>query len=155
MIVFVSADEDTELPSIEEIAESRFILDNPDGIIVSPPGLGLVEQFERELRTDLTKIKLEELCEVLPKTIQEDLQLAKEVDMKTEDNQVHLKITDSIYKALYRKADLQSVRFLGSPLESAIACAIAKSTGKPVTIQESNISPDAEAVEVNYRIVEG
>jgi len=155
MIVFISADEETKLPSIEEIAKSRFILDNPNGIIISPPGLGLVDQFERELRTNLTKINLEELCEVLPKTIQEDLQLAKEVVMESEENQVHLKITDSIYKALYHEADLQSVRFLGSPLESAIACAIAKSTGKPVTIQESNISQDAEAIEVTYRTVEG
>jgi len=128
--------------------------DNPNGIIISPPGLGLVDQFERELRMNLSKINLEDLCEILPKTIQEDLQLVKEVDMKAEGNLVHLKITDSIYKSLYREADLQSVRFLGSPLESAIACVIAKSTGKPVTIQESRIESDTDAIEITYYIKE-
>lgn len=154
-IVFISANEETELPQLEEIAKSRFILEKTNGIIISPPGLGLVEQFEKELRTILTKINLEDLCEVLPKTIQEDLQLAKEVDMEAEGNLVHLKITDSIYKALYREADLQSVHFLGSPLESAIACAIAKSTGKPVTIQESRTDPNTDTIEVTYLIREG
>jgi hypothetical protein len=153
-IVFISANEETELPSIEEIAKSRFMLDNHNGIIISPPGLGLVEQFEKELRTSLTKINLEELCEVLPKIILEDLQLAKEVDIKVEGNLVHLKITNSIYKALHREVDLQSVHFLGSPLESAIACAIAQSTGKPVTIQKSMTDPNIDTIEVNYLIRE-
>jgi len=153
-IVFISANEETELPSIEEIAKSRFKLDDPNGIIISPPGLGLVEQFEKELRASFTKINLEDLCEILPKIILEDLQLAKDIEMEAEDNQVQLKITDSIYKALYHEADLESVHFLGSPIESAIACAIAKSTGKPVTIQESKIDSETDAIEVTYHIRE-
>jgi len=155
MIVFVSANDETDLPSIEEIAESRFMLENPKGMIVTPPGLGLVEQFEKELRGNLTKIDLEDLCEVLPKIILEDLQLAEEVVMEAEENQVQLTITDSIYKALYYEADLQSVHFLGSPLVSAIACAIAITTGKTVTIQESKMDLDIETIDVSYRIIEG
>lgn len=154
-IVFISANENTELPSIEDIAQSRFLLEDPRGVIVTPPGQGLLEQFEKELRVNLTNIDLEDLCEIIPKIILEDLQLAREVVMEAEENLVHLKIIGSIYQALYYEADLQSVRFLGSPLESAIACAIAKTTGKTVTIQESKINPDTEAIEVSYRIIEG
>ena len=92
MIVFISANGEAELPSIEEIAESRFLLEDPKGIIVTPPGQGLVEQFEKELRQNFTTISLEDLYEILSEIIAEDLQLAKEVAMETEDNRVHLKI---------------------------------------------------------------
>ena len=154
MIVFISANGEAELPSIEEIAESRFLLEDPKGMIVTPPGQGLLEQFEKELRANFTTIGLEDLYEILPKIIAEDLQLAKEVTMETEENLIHLKIVGSIYKALCYEADLQSVRFLGSPLVSAVACALAKTTGKPVTIHETEINPETETIEVSYRIIE-
>jgi len=155
MIVFISANDDTELPSIEEIAESKFIIEKPKGVIVAPPGQGLAEKFERELNTKFTNINLQDLCEVLPKIILEDLQLAREMVMEAEENRVQLKITDSIYKSLYQEADLKSVRFLGTPLESAIACAIAKSTGKPVFIQDSKFDSETDIIEISYIIREG
>lgn len=156
MIVFISADSGPGMPSIEEMAKSGFLLENPKGICVAPPGLGLLTQFEKELRTDITKINLNELCETLPPIILENFQLAKEIEMKTEKNQVHLKIFDSIYTNLYgREQNLKSVHFLGSPLISAIACAIAKTTGKIVTIHQDNVSPDGQTIEAWLRFVEG
>ncbi|MDH5483405.1 MAG: hypothetical protein OEY22_11115, partial [Candidatus Bathyarchaeota archaeon] len=140
MIVFISADSDASTPSIEEMAKSRFLLENPKGISVAPPGLGLLTQLEKELRRDITKLELTELCESLPQLILENLQLAKEIEMKPEKNQVYLRIFDSVYKNLYsREENLKSVHFLGCPLVSAIACAIAKTTAKIVTIHRDKI----------------
>lgn len=156
MIVFISADSGTSMPSIEEMAESRFLLENPKGICVAPPGLGLLTRFEKELRTDITKIALSELCESLPQLILENFQLAKEIEMKLQENQIYLKVFDSIYKNLYAaEENLKSAHFLGCPLVSAIACAIAKNTGKIVMIQEDNVSPDAQIIEVWYHILQG
>jgi hypothetical protein len=156
MIVFISADSGPDMPSIEEMAKSGFLLENPKGICVAPPGLGLLTQFEKELRTDITKLDLNELCETLPPIILENFQLAKEIEMKTEKNQVHLKIFDSIYTNLYgREQNLNSVHFLGCPLISAITCAIAKTTGKIVTIYRDNVSPDGQTIEAWLRFVEG
>jgi hypothetical protein len=156
MVVFISAGSDVDMPSIEEMVRSRFLLENPKGICVTPPGLGLLTQFEKELKTDITKLELEELCEILPQLILENFQLAKEIKMKTERNQVHLKILDSAYKNLYsREENLKSVHFLGCPLVSAIACAIAKTTGKIVTLYRDRISPDGQVIEVLYRFLEG
>jgi hypothetical protein len=156
MIVFISADSGPGMPSIEEMAKSGFLLENPKGICVAPPGLGLLTQFEKELRTDITKLDLKELCETLPPIILENFQLAKEIEMKTEKNQVHLKIFDSIYTNLYgREQNLKSVHFLGCPLISAITCAIAKTTGKIVTIHQDNVSPDGQTIEAWLRFVEG
>lgn len=156
MIVFISADSGPGMPSIEEMAKSGFLLENPKGICVAPPGLGLLTQFEKELRTDITKLDLKELCETLPPIILENFQLAKEIEMKTEKNQVHLKIFDSIYTNLYgREQNLKSVHFLGCPLISAITCAIAKTTGKIVTIYRDNVSPDGQTIEAWLHFVEG
>jgi hypothetical protein len=156
MIVFITADSGPSMPSIEEIARSRFLLENPKGICIAPPGLGLLAQFEKELKTDITKLELGELCETLPQVILESFQLAKEIEMGTKRNQVHLKISDSAYKNLYsREEKLESVHFLGCPLVSAIACLIAKTTGKIVTLHRDRISPDGQIIEVLYRFLEG
>ena len=156
MIVFISADSSAGMPTIEEMAKGRFLLENPKGICVAPPGSGLLTQFEKELRVDITKIDLSELCASLPQLILENFQLVKEIEMKPEENQVHLKIFDSIYKNLYSEEEnLKSVHFLGCPLVSAIACSIAKTTGKIVTIHKDRISPDGQTIEVWYRFIEG
>jgi len=154
-VVFISADIGG-MPSIEELAKSKFFLQNPNGICIAPPGLGLLTRFEKELRKDFTKFQLNELCESLPPVIIEGLQLAKEMEMKVEDNQVYVKMLDSIYKSLYvTEENLESVHSLGCPLTSAIACAVAKATGKIVTIQRDSVSLDGQIIEVWYNFVEG
>ena len=156
MKVFISADKGSSIPSIEEMAKNKFLLKNPKGICVAPPGLGLLTQIERELRKDLTKLDLNSLCENLPKVLTEDLQVAKEMEIKTEENGVYIKISDSTYSDLYSKErNLKSVHLLGCPLISAIICATAKATGKIVTIDKDKFSPDNKTVEVWCRFIGG
>jgi hypothetical protein len=151
-VVFISAGEGG-MPSIEELAKSKFMLENPNGICVAPPGLGLLEQFERELKKDLAKLKLTELSETLPPLIVENLGLAKEMEINVKDNHVYIKILDSTYKNLYAaEENLKSIHTLGCPLISAIACALAKASGKTVTIQGIKVSPDKQTTEVWYRM---
>jgi len=153
-VVFISAGEGG-MPSIEELAKSKFMLENPNGICVAPPGLGLLEQFERELKKDLAKLKLTDLRENLPPLIVESLGLAKEMDINVKDNHVYIKIFDSIYKSLFAaEENLKSVHLLGCPLISAIACALAKTSGKTVTIQGIKVSDDGKTTEVWCRIME-
>lgn len=154
-VVFISADT-SGVPSIEELAKSKFLLKNPNGICVAPPGLGLLTQFERELRKDLAKLQLNELCESLPPIIVEGFQLAKGMEMKLEDNLVYIKMVDSAYKRLYNaEENLKSIHSLGCPIISAVACAIAKATGKMVTIQRYNISSNGQTIEFWYGFMEG
>lgn len=154
MIVFISADTDTTMPSMEELAESRFLLKNPKGICVVPPGLNLLAQFEKELETDISKLQLGGLCENLPHLIRDNFKLAKEIQMDLQEKEVQLRVYDSIYKKLYLgQENLKSVHLLGCPLVSALACAIAKATGKIVIIDKDRISPDAETIEVWYNII--
>jgi hypothetical protein len=154
-IIFLSQEDKQIAPSIEEMATSRFVTKNPKGIILIPPGSSFMDQIEKLLRTDITKMNLEDLCVTLPQLILENFQLAKEIEMKTENTQIHLKTIDSIYKNLYRQNDLKSVQLLGDPLASAVACTIARATGKQVTIQNINVSPDTQTIETTFQLAEG
>lgn len=153
-VVFISAGADSSPPPIEEMATGKFMTQNPKGILVVPPGSGLMDQLEKSARTDFTKTSLEDLCAILPPAILENFHLAKEIEMKIENGQVQSKTTDSIYKSLYQDETLKSLKLLGCPLTSAVACAIAKATGKTVSLQKIDTSPDAKTVEVSYSIVE-
>ena len=154
-VVFISADTGG-MPSIEELAKSKFLLENPNGICVAPPGLGLLTRFEKEVRRDITKLQLDELCESLEPLIVGNLQLAKEMEMKVVDKQIYVRIFDSTYKSLYTtEENLKSIHSLGCPLVSAIACTLAKATGKMITIQRDSISPDGQTIEVWFQFVEG
>lgn len=152
IIVFVSADGSKGLPSIEEMAEGKFILRNPKGISITPPGMGLLSQFESELKIDPTRMDLQTLCETMPQLILENFQLAKEIEMKPENDQVNMKVKGSIFSSLYHENDLKSVYSLGCPLVSAIACAIAKVTGKVVTINSLRFDKKADTTEASYSI---
>jgi hypothetical protein len=154
-IVFISADANSGPPSVEEIASSKFMTKRPKGICITAPGSGLVDQFEKMLRTDLTKMNLEDLCASLPQIILENFQLAKEIEMKTEDHRVILKTSDSVFKNLYVEEGPRSVRLLGCPLVSAVASALGKTTGKATLIESINTSPDVQTIEVSYSFKEG
>jgi hypothetical protein len=153
MVVFVSAENESSMPSIQELAEGKFFLQNPKGVLVTPPGLGLLTQIEKKLNVDFTKIPLGEMCEVMPHYILNNFSLAREMEMTLEGNQLSLKLFDSIYKNLYYgENNLKSIGILGCPIVSAIACALAKASGKPVTIQKQNMALDGSVMQAVYRI---
>ncbi len=153
-VVFLPKDTDQVSPPIEEMATGKFMTKNPRGIIIIPPGSGYLDQIEKLFRTDITKMTLEDLCTTLPQIVLENFQLAKDIEMKTENNQIHLKTTDSIYRNLYDE-DLKTVKLLGDPLTSAIACTVAKTTGKQLTIETINITPDSQTLEATFQLIEG
>jgi hypothetical protein len=152
-LVFIPAEDKLGFPSIEEIAESKFLLKNPKGILVSPPGLGFLYQIENKLQTSLSKTNLNELSEILPRSILENLNVAEDIEMTVEGDHVELRITNSVYKDLYRaESRSKSVSILGCPIASAVACIVAKVTGKPVAIQTYKKSPDGLIVQIQYII---
>jgi hypothetical protein len=155
-VVFISAENESEMPPIEVIAKGKFTSENPKGLLLAPPGSGLLTQIEEKSNEDFTKVTLDELCMLLPHFILQNLNLAKEMEMEPNENQVYLRIFDSLYKNLYgSQANLKSVNLLGCPIVSAVACALAKTSGKTVTIQKQQVSPDGLTIEVWYRIVQG
>jgi hypothetical protein len=174
-VTFIPAEHSTEMEKVNEaedatadkflfenpkellvsIARDKFLIENPKGLLITSPGIGLLDKIEQKRNTDLTKIPPRELDEILPSLLNE-LYLAKEIVMTTNENNVTLHIQDSLYKNLYsQKYNLKSIKLIGCPIVSAVACAIAESTGKPTLIQKIKTTSDDKTITATFKIISG
>jgi hypothetical protein len=155
-IAFIPTQETAEMPAIDEIAKGKFKTDRPSGLLIMPPGLGLLSKLETKTRIDFTKTGLEELIDALPQLILDNLSIAKEIEMSQQEDLIRLTIKDSYYQQLYsRENNLRSIGFLGCPIASAVACALAKASGRPIAIQKIQISLEDSTTSVFYSIIQG
>ncbi|MHA1711245.1 MAG: hypothetical protein ACTSUS_04170 [Candidatus Freyarchaeota archaeon] len=155
-IVFIPSEKTVTIPPIEEVAKERVFLENPKGICLTPPGLALANLYEKELGKDFVKTDLNYLQNNLPKLFIEDLEIAEALEINTDDHVVHVKITGSIYQDICEEVrKLKNIcGSIGCPLCSSLACALARSTGKPVVIEKSELSTNGKVIETYYKILE-
>ena len=154
---YIPKQKNTKLPTPEQIQkqETQLIIENPQGILLTPPGAELTKLFEKTLETSFTKIDLQYLQQNMPKLFIEDLEIAQNFEIETENDKVRVKIENSTYKNLTKEAiNLSLYKSLGCPISSAIACALAKATGKPITIENQKTNEDGKNIEIEYRILE-
>jgi hypothetical protein len=146
-----------ELPTPDQIREHEndFLIEKPSGALLVPPGSELTTLFEKTLHTSFARVDLQYLQRHLPKLFTEDLEIAQSFKMETETNTIRIRIGNSIYGPLNVGDDQQSAinSTLGSPISSAIACAIAKATRKPIVMQEELNSENGRDVAIEYRIL--
>jgi len=134
-VVYISESFDGK-PPIDELSAGKFISAQTRGIFITSPGAGIVTQVEQELKMDLSKINLNELAELLPKCLTESLNLAKNASISLTPPEVTFKATGIIYDSLYKPDKPKSVSLLGCPVVSAVASALAKTSGKTVIVKE-------------------
>lgn len=147
---------------------------NTQGMLITPPGADLARLFEKTLGTTFTTMNLDNLQQTLPKLLIEDLELATDLEIQQTSSTVskpvdptisqievkhdiiHVRITTAAYAETFKTAQQLPAIYanIGCPLTSAIACAIAKTTGKPTTIETQQTSKDGHTVETDYRILE-
>lgn len=152
MIVYIPAEDVIAMPTIEEMARKQFLLKNPNGISIAPPGYGLTTLLEKELKVEFTQMDIERLYGSLPAIIVGNLELAKEFEINPENDFIHVKIVDSVYKDLYSsELGFKSIHSIGCPLISAIACALAKTTAKLVVLAKDDVSEDLQTIEVWFK----
>jgi hypothetical protein len=155
MLVFVPAVDAVTIPPIEEMAKKQFLIKSPKGICVPAPGYGIVNLIEKELKGGLGQVDADRLFSSLPTIITTDLELAREFEISKENGLIHVKIIDSVYQGLYSpELDLKSIHSMGCPLTSAVACALAMTTTKLVTIVKDAVAPDLRSIEVWYKTLE-
>lgn len=155
--VFIPAEKVTIVPPIEEVAQEKVFLKNPNGMCLTPPGLGLVNLYENELGTDFSKVDLNYLQNNLPKLFIEGLEIAEDLELSEESSMIRIRIVGSLYTNLcneVRKLSPNICGSLGCPLCSSIALALTRATGKPVTIEKNQLSADGKTIEAYYRILE-
>jgi hypothetical protein len=160
--IYIAKQENSDLPTPEQIQkyENRLLARNTQsvsGIILTPPGIELTKLFEKTLETSFTKVDLGYLQQKMPKLFIEDLEIAENLQVeKAEHDKIQVKIINPIYKDLCKKASEFShiCGSIGCPICSAIACAIAKASGKLVTIEKTEYTEDGRIIEIEYKITE-
>jgi len=155
-IVYIPKKEESEIPPVEGISEQKTFSKNPQGICLTPPGLSLTNLFEKELGTNFARTDLAYLQRNMPKLFIENLEIAQDLQIEKENNIVSVTIVDSVYKDFCSEArKLQNIcGSIGCPLCSAIACALARATGKTINIEKDETSEDNKTINIQYKILE-
>jgi hypothetical protein len=168
--VYIPKLKNSKLPTPEQTQklESQNPSSDSQGIILTPPGSELTKLFEKTLGTTFTRTDLDHLMQNMPKLIIEDLEIATNLEItagtrnpeeptkstasQAGPGRIHVTITDSIYKEMYKEIEQMANIHgnLGCPLTSAIACAIAKATGKPTIIEDEKTMEDGQTKEADY-----
>jgi hypothetical protein len=157
-LVFIPAKDEVYVPTVDEVveAEKRIFLKNPSGVFFVASGVALANLFERELGTSFAKVDLEYLMRNLPRVFVEALEISEDFDIGIEGGKVHVRIEGSVYKDLceeFRRLSRVCGSF-GCPLCSSIACALARTSGRPVVMDRNEFSRDGNVIDVYYRVLE-
>jgi len=151
--IYISKQKNEKLPKPETTLknENQLFIENPQGMLLTPPGAQLSKLFEKRLDTKFAQTNLEYIMRNIPKLIIYDLELAENIEIETENNKIKTKITNSAFKENNNPS--QKNPSIGCPLSSAIACALTKATGNPVTIEKIQASEEGSIIETTYRII--
>ena len=156
--IYIPKQKDAALPTPEQIEkyQDRLIVENPRGLLLTPPGAELAKLFEKTLETSFNKVDFEYLQKNIPKLFIEDLEIAENLELQAEKDSVHVRVTNSICKEIHSEANRHTpvLSKIGCPVCSAIACALTKATGKPIVNDGTQLSEDGKTIETTYRILE-
>jgi hypothetical protein len=155
--IYIPKQKNLVIPTAQEIQNRKdyLFVDKPKGILITPPGIRLVHLLEEELKKDLANVGMQHVQEQLMKLLTKDLEIAQNFEFEVEDNEVHVGIKSSAFRALFKEiTDLSSLRFsLGCPISSAIACVLARATGKPVIMRNWQTSDNSKKLQIDYLIL--
>ena len=98
--VYISKQKDGKLPEYELILkhENQLFFENPQGILLTPPGASLSKLFEKRLVTSFAKTDLKYVIQNMPKLFIEDLEIAENIEIETEYNTIKIRITNPTFK---------------------------------------------------------
>jgi len=153
-LVFIPSKPGETLPKPEETSDEKLHSQNPGGLFLTPPGLALSKLFERKLGRSFTETDLNAVQRDLPKLFDE-LEITKNMIIQVEGNLVSIETGSHIFKDLCAETRQlpKTHETVGCPLSSAIACVLAKASGKPVTIEKEMQNLDG-STRIQYRLLE-
>ena len=134
-----------------------FLIDyikNPSAVLITPPGVELAILFEKTLKIDFAKLSLQDLQRRLPDLLIDDLEVTSYFDMQIEEDLARVQIDDSYFRYSNAETELSSLYFFfDSPLICAIACILAKTTGKLIIIERQKTETEPKVVTVKYHML--
>lgn len=152
-VVFVPTEAFSRIPSSTAV-EGQTFLENPKGLVVTPPGLALAKLIENKLGFELKDCGVEKLVRTLPKALVEDLEIVRDVEIEVKGDFIQFKLVDSIFTDFCKKIRDSSRRCgLGCPMCSALACILAIATNKPVLFEEDKETEDGHTTLSDYHLL--
>jgi hypothetical protein len=153
-LVFIPTNPNQPLPTSVDTNPHTLQSQNPLGLFITPPGLALAKLFEKELKKPFTEPTVEDLQNLLP-SLFDTLQITKDFTMEAAGNTIKVEMKNHIFKDLSEETKkLEKTHWaVGSPLSSALACAFAKTTGKPLVIMTDETNPEGTTT-IQYGILE-
>ena len=153
-VMFLSAETTSKIFEDDTLfVQKKFLLKKNTGIVLTPPGLGLMKLIEKK-KPNYYNMRLEKIAEFLPQLINQDFGLTKDFVIDIHNETINITLQKSIYKGLYNvdKGSI-SAKLFGCPIVSAIGCIFAQTSGRIVTIEEIKASKDMSTIQALYRIV--
>ena len=143
------------MPKAEVLAEGKVFL-NLEGICLIPPGQGLMNLYEKELKIDFSKRDIDYLRSNLPKLLVENLEILEDLEInKQDDGLVYVKMKGAFHTSLCNQLKgYTNISRLGCPLCSSLACVLAKATDKAVIIERNEVSVEDKTTETWYQLIE-
>jgi hypothetical protein len=154
-LIFIPQKAKTPLPTPEETTEKLYS-EQKTGVFITPPGLALSQLFEQEHGSSFTKTDLKHLQSALPQLLVENLELSENAEIYLQESTITIEIVGSILNSICHETDNQPRTHMqvGCLLSSALACVFAKTTGKPITIQNETQTLENKTTTIEYRIEE-
>jgi len=173
--IYIPKSTDAKLPTPEQIQtlENQHPSRDSKGLLLTPPGADLAALFEKTLGITFTRTDLNYLLKNMPNLMVEGLEIATDFEINEETAnpaatnstptqhqrrlaKIRVGITDSIYQETSRETEqMAKIRGnIGCPLTSAIACALAKSTGKLTIITDEKSSEGGRKKTIEYNTYE-
>jgi len=152
-LVFVPRQPATTLPTSDE-TNDKLITGKKKGLFFTPPGIGLCEMFENEIGLSFRKITLPQMQSLIKKMFN-SLKFAEDVKVRIDDRIITLEVTGSIFNTLCqetRNSQPLTHSQIGCILASAFACAFAKASDKPITIQKDTLDPNTKTLIIEYQM---
>ena len=155
-LIFVAKSPNASLPSRIHEDNQMLIPKSREGVFLTPPGYALSMFFERELGSVFIKIGIEDLQFILPKLLVEKLELAQNLEVLVQRNIVTMKITGSIFTDICIETDFtpKSHKQIGCVFSSALACVLAKVSGKPVLIQNETLIQEEKTLSLDFLLLD-
>lgn len=150
-LVFIPKTPETKILNQNDVGES-FSDDENAGAYFTPPGFSLSKLFEQAIGKSFINTDLNDLQNDLSKVIVNELGIADEFEVQEEKNFVEIKIKNSIFAAICQQTETQTHHQIGCLLSSALACALAKSTGKSIIIQNECFMTNTKTTVITYKV---
>jgi hypothetical protein len=154
-LVFLPKKAGTALPKSDETTDKLFT-EKKTGLFFTPPGLALSLMFENEIGVSFRKVTLPQMQSVI-KNLFNNLKFAEDVQIQIQNRTVIIEVTGSIFNALCFETEISQPKThsqIGCILASAFACALAKATEKPITIQSDTLNRESKTLTIEYRMEE-